>query len=249
MDILYVIGRGSAWQNNELRYSLRSLEKYGRNINRVFIAGYCPDFIDQNVVTWIPCPDEYTYKHKNILRCIEKAIAESDIADDFLYSSDDHFYIRETDFDKYPIFRKGKLPSNIKPEDTPESYNTSLVATCKLLKAAGMPTHNFSWHGNTHFNKTLFNEPQFVAMRELSFALTGGVEPTCLMLNYWLKRRPFEWIDRHDRKYGDETNKNEFVNGLDEDRECFSCSPNVMRTYIAGFLASEFPKRSKYERW
>lgn len=249
MDILYVIGRGSSWENNELRYSLRSLEKYGINVGRVFIAGYCPDFINQNIVQWIACPDEYEYKHKNILRCIEMAVAQSDIADDFLYSSDDHFYIKPTDFDAYPIFRKGVLPAHITPEDTPQSYNTSLVSTYKLLKAAGMPTHNFSWHGNTHFNKTLFNEPQFVAMRDLSFGMTGGVEPSCIMLNYMLAKRPFQWIDRHDRKFGDETNRDEFFAGLDEGRECFSCSTNVMRTYLATYLAEQFPTRSKYERW
>ena len=249
MDILYVIGRGSSWNNNELRYSLRSLEKFGRNINRVFISGYCPDFINQNIVTWIPCPDEYEYKHKNILRCIEKAVAESDIADDFLYSSDDHFYVRETDFDAYPIFRKCGLPAFINPDDTPESYRTSLVSTYMLLQCAGMTTHDFSWHGNTHFNKTLFNEPQFAAMRRMAFAMTGGVEPSCLMLNYMLKRRPFEYIQRHDRKFGDETTHEDFVKGMDENRECFSCSPNVMRTYLATYLAQTFPTPSIYERY
>lgn len=38
MDILYVIGRGSKWENNELRYSLRSLEKNGINVGNIFIA-------------------------------------------------------------------------------------------------------------------------------------------------------------------------------------------------------------------
>ena len=249
MDILYVIGRGSEWNNNELRYSLRSLEKFGRNINRVFISGYCPDFINQKIVTWIPCPDEYEFKHKNILRCIEKAVAESDIADDFLYSSDDHFYVTETDFDAYPIFRKGGLPAFVNPDDNEYSYRTSLVSTYMLLQAAGMTTHDFSWHGNTHFNKTLYNEQQFAAMRRMAFAMTGGVEPSCLMLNYMLKRRPFEWVQRHDRKFGDETTREEFVKGMDENRECFSCSPKVMRTYLATYLAQMFPTPSKYDRY
>lgn len=246
MDILYVIGRGSDWNNNELRYSLRSLEKFGRNIGRVFIVGYCPDFINKAVVTFIPCEDEYDAKHKNILRCIEKAVATSDIADDFLLSSDDHFYIRETDFDNYPIFRKGVLPAYVKPDDKHHEYTQSLVSTSMVLKAAGLTAHNFSWHGNTHFNKSLFRDPQFEAMCDLSFAMTGGCEPTCLMLNFALAKRPFDWVDRHDRKYGDETTKAEFENGLGE-RECFSCSSNVMRTYCATYLQQTFPDKSKYE--
>lgn len=246
MDILYVIGRGSNWNNNELRYSLRSLEKFGRNIGRVFIAGYCPDFIDKSVVTFIPCEDLYDAKHKNILRCIERAVNTSDIADDFLLSSDDHFYVRETDFANYPIFRKGVLPAFVKPDDKHSEYTQSLVSTAMVLKAAGCTAHNFSWHGNTHFNKTLFQQKQFEAMCDLSFAVYGGCEPSCLMLNYMLRERPFEWIDRHDRKYGDETTQAEFEAGLGE-RECFSCSERVMQTYCATYLQQTFPTKSRYE--
>ena len=56
MDILYVIGKGSEWNNNELRFSLRSIAKYGKNIDRVFIVGYKPDFVSDEV-TFIPCDD------------------------------------------------------------------------------------------------------------------------------------------------------------------------------------------------
>lgn len=247
MDILYVIGRNSAWQNNELRYSLRSLSKYGVNIRRIFIAGYCPDFIDRRAVTFVACDDEYSAKHKNILRCIEKAVALTDIADDFLLSSDDHFYVRETDFDNYPIFRKGALPESVKPGDKSHLYTQSLVSTSMVLKAAGLTTHNFSWHGNTHFNRTLFCEPQFEAIRHLSFSMAEGCEPTCLMLNYQYGRRPFEWIDRHDRKFGDETTQADFANGMDAGRECFSSSSKVMRTYLATYLTQTFPHKCQYE--
>ena len=91
-------------------------------------------------MTFIPCDDEYDAKHKNILRCIEKAVSVSDIADDFLLSSDDHFYVRETDFDKYPIFRKGMLPSFVAPDDAHYEYTQSLVSTSMVLKAAGTAT-------------------------------------------------------------------------------------------------------------
>lgn len=44
MDILYIVGKGrSLCDNKELRYSLRSLAKYGKNIDRIFVAGYCPE--------------------------------------------------------------------------------------------------------------------------------------------------------------------------------------------------------------
>ena len=42
MDVLYYIGAGSMRQNIELRLSLRSLEKHGKNIDRVFLVGNKP---------------------------------------------------------------------------------------------------------------------------------------------------------------------------------------------------------------
>ena len=38
MDVLYIVGPESGHQNRELRWSLRSLEKFGRNLGRVVVA-------------------------------------------------------------------------------------------------------------------------------------------------------------------------------------------------------------------
>ena len=244
MDILYVIGRGSTWANNELKYSLRSLEKNCKNVGRIFIVGYCPDFIDKKKVTFIPVDDEQDCKHKNIMRCIEVAVEQSNISDDFLYSSDDHFYILPTDFDNYPFFRK--------PVEMPESYDNcnayhkTLASTRMVFEAAGLTTYNFSWHGNTHFNKTLFNEPQFAAIRKISYYMQLGCEPSILMLNYWLSKRPFEITDRADRKFGKEVDRDGFMQGI-EGRECISCASDVTKSYIRTYLAETFPDKSKYE--
>ena len=37
MDIVYCLGNGSKWDNNELRYSLRSVERYCKKLWQ----GYC----------------------------------------------------------------------------------------------------------------------------------------------------------------------------------------------------------------
>ena len=56
MDIVYIIGKGSKWNNQELKYSLRSIAKYGINIGKVFIVGYKPNFVSDEVI-YIPCDD------------------------------------------------------------------------------------------------------------------------------------------------------------------------------------------------
>ena len=99
MDILYVLGSGSKWNNNELRYSLRSLEKFGKNVSNVYIIGQDPGFLSDKV-TLVKIGDCFGVKAKNILNKICEAVEYTNIGEEFLLSSDDHFYIKETDFDK-----------------------------------------------------------------------------------------------------------------------------------------------------
>ena len=56
IDILYIVGTGSHWNNYELRYSLRTLEKYGKNIGRVFVSGANPGFLSDKII-YINIPD------------------------------------------------------------------------------------------------------------------------------------------------------------------------------------------------
>ena len=49
MDILYYIGKGSHHNNQELRYSLRALEKHCKDIGNVWIVGNRPHFLNNNI--------------------------------------------------------------------------------------------------------------------------------------------------------------------------------------------------------
>ena len=64
IDVLYIVGTGSHWNNYELRYSLRTLEKYGKNIGRVFVSGFNPVFLSNEVIfTSIPDIDIFSVNH------------------------------------------------------------------------------------------------------------------------------------------------------------------------------------------
>ena len=51
MDMLYILGNGSKHDNQELRWSLRSLEKYGRNVGSIAIVGEPPEWLSPEVKT------------------------------------------------------------------------------------------------------------------------------------------------------------------------------------------------------
>lgn len=243
-DILYIVGKQkSQWHNNELRYSLRSIEKYGRNVGRVFVVGAPPAFLSDEVQT-LKIRDPYDVKHKNILYCIDQAMKQLPLGEDVLYSSDDHYYIRETDFDCYPIYCKGVLPC-IGTSD----YRVSLKETRALLELCGMSTHNFSWHGNTHFYKSVWLSDAFQKLLQIQWQCTEqGAEPTCLMLNYYNSRvQPLRYIERDDCKLFDFTQA-EAEHRLTE-RECVSTDDGIDNAkWFASWLNKEFKQPSKYER-
>ena len=49
MDIVIPLGTESRWHDNELRFTLRSIEKHLTGYRNVIIVGWCPPWV-QNVV-------------------------------------------------------------------------------------------------------------------------------------------------------------------------------------------------------
>ncbi len=90
IDLVYVVGTGSRWNDNELRFSLRSVSKNLSNVGKVFIVGECPDYL-KNVIH-IPASDIFdsainadgNMTHKLLLVCNNK-----ELSDDFLFMNDD----------------------------------------------------------------------------------------------------------------------------------------------------------------
>lgn len=248
MDILYIHGKGfSNWHYNELRYSLRGLDKFGQHVDRIFIAGWCPPFVNRNTVTYIPVRDETTIKHHNIQRCIEQAVSQTDIGEEFLLSSDDHFYIAPTDFDAYPFYWRGvELPTSVNPKDPNRDYRTTLYSTRRVLEACGLPCHHLAWHGNTHFSRRIWESDRMVLMRRLALTMPEGCEPTCLIGNLRVATEGVQLVVREDCKVGQDTSKEDFEKKI-QDRECVSATDNIERSVLAPFLQNLLPHKSKWE--
>lgn len=90
MDVVYILGTGSKWNDNELRYSLRSLQYIEHN--RVFIVGECPDWAVN--VCHVPASDIYgDQKQRNAIYKLQTAIS-TNLSDDFILMNDDFFVLR-----------------------------------------------------------------------------------------------------------------------------------------------------------
>lgn len=244
MDILYILGTGSKWNNNELRYSLRSIEKFGKNVGNVYLVGYNPGFLS-NKVNIVYAKDKYKslQKAKNILTHICFATDYFNL-DDFLVSSDDHFYIKETDFNSYPYFSKGLLPKNPDMSKSPV-YKKTLKDTRDLLEINGYTYYAFNQHGNTHISRQAIGYAKDII--ESSYNTAYGCEPTCIILNVLYHYKKFPIVERNDVKiFKDFVDKETLLKQL-KDREVFSISDQSLKLGMAECLQELFPYKSKYE--
>lgn len=164
MDILYIVGKNSKCNDFELRCSLRSLAKYGRNIRKVYVVGNCPDWLSDEVVK-LPCEDynKETYscipKAQNIAKKVLYALDNSDIGEDFLISMDDHFYTKPTDFDNYPFYaRKTYGYARITASGKCSGEYNQFIRSCgEYLVSIGLSDYNFALHRNMRMSRTAIN--------------------------------------------------------------------------------------------
>lgn len=91
MDVVYILGSGSLVKNEEIRYSVRSLEKYMADLGRIFIVGDDPGMLP--LAVHIPASDTSVYKWQNGYHKVKKACAIEGITEEFLLMNDDFFML------------------------------------------------------------------------------------------------------------------------------------------------------------
>ena len=64
MDILYLY-KDDGLNGESLRYSLRSIAQYGKNIDKVYICGDCPKWLSDEIIK-IPYTSNCKYKNKRM---------------------------------------------------------------------------------------------------------------------------------------------------------------------------------------
>lgn len=156
-DIVYVLGSGSKWNNNELRISLRSVEKNLGGVGKIYIVGDNPGFLSDNVI-YIYYPDMLGGMNAdgNMTLKILRACEENDLSDDFLFMNDD-FIIKEPMIAaEIQWLHKGDMATRPDEFWKTEFYRKRLHRTFEVLKAQGLPTIQYDYHAPMLMNKNEF---------------------------------------------------------------------------------------------
>lgn len=91
MDVVYYLGKGSLENDDELRFSLRSLEKYMGDLGKVFVVGEKPDWLGG--VEHLTAFDEQKKQWQNVLLKVRQVCSLPNLSAEFLLMNDDFFAV------------------------------------------------------------------------------------------------------------------------------------------------------------
>ena len=159
VDLVYVIGNGSRWKDNELRFSLRSVAKNLFDVGKIFIVGHCPEYL-KNIIH-IPVIDIFNpainadgnMTHKLLMVCDDKRLSEN-----FLFMNDD-FIINKPNFaSAIKWLNKGDMALHPESYWKTQFYRHRLKRTFDELKSRNLPTIQYDYHAPMLMNKNQFRE-------------------------------------------------------------------------------------------
>jgi glycosyltransferase involved in cell wall biosynthesis len=130
IDVVYPLTR-SRWNNQELRYSIRSLEQYCTGYRDIHVIGILPSWL-QNT-RYHPYFDKYA-KAQNIMRKLIHAARCEEISDPFLYINDDHIFVKDTNVSQMPYLYGDPTHILSRPEEDP--YRHTVLQTLRLYPGA-----------------------------------------------------------------------------------------------------------------
>ena len=129
---------GSKWDNNELRYALRSMEKYFSRMGRVIIVTeILPQWL-QNVVHLYARDEHKRNKDANLIDKVLLA-CKSGVSDTFIRMSDDQCLLKEWD-------GEGLWHMGDKAGDSNDKWWKRFRHTCDHLESKGRPTLFYDCH-------------------------------------------------------------------------------------------------------
>lgn len=153
IDVVYPLGTGSRWSDNELRYSLRSLEKNFPELGRVFIVGRKPAWLTG--VEHIPFPDKYRgNKDANLITKV-LAACEAGISKEFIRLSDDELFPLPTRYREMVALHWGDLKEK-SDAFFASTWKSHLRNTRNRMASLGLSTFHFDTHTPNAYDREKF---------------------------------------------------------------------------------------------
>jgi hypothetical protein len=242
-DLVYIVGTGSKWQDNELRFSLRSVAKNLTGYGKVWIIGDCPCFVQG--VEHRYYPDNDLSGNNNDANMIDKILfaCEQGISEDFVFMNDDFFILKPMHVDEIPVMHKGDMTE--KPKEywrINGIWQQRLLNTFNKLKARGMSTMLYDMHCPMPMNKTLFPE----VIKNWDYKVEPGLNFRSIYGNTVYMG---EGLRNNGHKFTVFTRKRYEVIAKEAEKGMFMAVNDAGLWIVTkSFIRSEFPEQSDFEK-
>lgn len=141
-DVVYFVKETK--ENEELRYSLRSLSNFPHG--KVWFYGGCPDGLNPDF--HVPVKQDKDNKWKNVSMMLDMACKNPQITKDFWLFNDDFFIMEKVDQPKN--YYRGDLYKRIVQLEDKHGgitqYSSELRKMCQELEALGCSSKNYAVH-------------------------------------------------------------------------------------------------------
>lgn len=223
----------SKWQDNELRYTLRSIEKYLTGYRDIYIVGK-PRVWLQNV-KYIDAQDVQGSGRRqfSIFKKTLAAAMHEEVSDPFLSWHDDIFLlkpldIKEIKFWKYSTLRhKGVVSEGV--------YQRVVLNTRKRLLENNHPEDYYDIH-----TPILYEKMKFAELADENW------EHDLVIKSLYCNKNGVKGEDMKDLKFIDPQIKPNILKAI-EGRTFFSLYDNAINESMRVVLSELFPEKSKYE--
>lgn len=251
-SIVIPLGHGSRNNDLELRYCLRSVEKYLTGYGDVFIIGNKPGWL-KNVIH-IPYDEGFAprshEKERNIFNKIMAGCADERVTDDFLFMNDDHYLLSGYLAGEFPFYHDGLLTEKMTITDYKQTVNNSIdfFRTEALQFSYWGEVKYYDIHCPITYNKQLFKLLSKYWSKDLN-------KPFGVCLKTMYSNNNFYWpaggLEDDDSQYPDlkinAPYTSDQIRQILAGRSWFSIGDKAFDGDIKQVLQELYPEKSKYE--
>ena len=177
-DVIIPLSSGSAAMNEELRFALRSIDKYAKGIRHVWIAGETlPSWVGN--VKFSQCAN-IGRKQLNIHNAILSVMRNQECAERVIFWADDNALLSPLEAEDFPVVSTGESLLAAPADEV--WWNKTRRETGELLQAHSFPT--VSWEAHT---PVVFDRKKYLKMAK-EFNFTDSDNGLCyisMYLNRW----------------------------------------------------------------
>jgi len=252
-DVVYVLGKGSAWNNNEIKYSIRSFEKYFTDLRNIVIVGECPDFLTG--IIHIPYADRPGInKDCRMMQKIKAACLDTRVSENFILCTDDTLILHPLSSIDFTGWHDGKIVYNTgldaaehrslpEPVKVNSEWFDYVYATGTELTNRGLPDNNYD---RAHCPQPV-NKKEFVEIMQ-SWDMENNNYTISNIYNNSTKLFEGQNIKGKNLKVYAPVMLHELITKA-EDKICFNYNDNGLTPALKDFLQQKFPVRSGFEKY